>query len=60
MAAAGALGVIALLIALVGDHPDITRAGTIFTERYEDAQAEAQIAFWLELAGGSCSCSRPG
>ena len=37
MVAVGVIGVIALLIAVVGDLPDITQAGTVFTERYEDA-----------------------
>jgi hypothetical protein len=51
MVAVGVIGVIALLIAVVGDHPDITQAGTVFTERYEDARAEAQSAYTFELVG---------
>ena len=51
MAAVGAIGVIALLITVVGDHPDVTQAGTVFTQRYEDAQAEALIAYWFEFVG---------
>ena len=51
MVAAGVIGVIALLIAVVGDHPDITQAGTVFTERYEDARAEAQSAYTFEFVG---------
>jgi hypothetical protein len=51
MVAVGVLGLSALLIAVVGDHPDITKAGTIFTERYEDARAEAQSAYTFEFVG---------
>jgi hypothetical protein len=51
MVAVGAIGVIALLIALIGDHPDVTQAGTVFTQRYEDARAEALIAYWFEFVG---------
>jgi hypothetical protein len=51
MVAVAAIGVIALLIALVGDLPDVTKTGTIFRERYEDAKAEAQIGFTFEWLG---------
>lgn len=51
MVAVGVIGVIALLIAVFGDLPDVTKAGTVFTERYEDAVAQKQIAWWLEAAG---------
>jgi len=51
MVAVGAIGVIALLIAVIGDHPDITQAGTVFTQRYEDARAEALIAYSFEFVG---------
>jgi hypothetical protein len=51
MVAVAALGVIALLIALIGDLPDVTKTGTIFRERYEDAKAQAQIGFTLEWLG---------
>jgi hypothetical protein len=51
MVAVGALGLMALLIALIGDLPDVTKAGTIFTQRYEDAKAEPQIGFYLETLG---------
>ena len=40
-----------LLIAILGDLPDVTKTGTIFRERYEDAKAEAQIGFTLEWVG---------
>jgi len=51
MVAVGAIGVIALLIAVIGDHPDVTQAGTVFTQRYEDARAEALIAYSFEFVG---------
>jgi hypothetical protein len=51
MVAVAALGVIALLIALLGDLPDVTKTGTIFRERYEDAKAQAQIGFTFEWLG---------
>jgi hypothetical protein len=52
MVAVAAIGVIALLIALLGDLPDVTKTGTIFRERYEDAKAQAQIGFTFEWLGG--------
>jgi hypothetical protein len=51
MVAVAAIGVIALLIALVGDLPDVTKTGTIFRERYEDAKAQAQVGFTFEWLG---------
>jgi hypothetical protein len=51
MVAVAAIGVIALLIALLGDLPDVTKTGTIFRERYEDAKAQAQIGFTFEWLG---------
>jgi hypothetical protein len=51
MAAVLLIGLIGLLIALVGDLPDVTRVGTILRERYEDAKAEPQIGFYLETLG---------
>jgi hypothetical protein len=51
MVAVGVLGLIALLIALIGDLPDVTKVGTIFQDRYEDAKAEPQIGFYLETLG---------
>src|SRR3954471_22459089 len=51
MVAVAAIGVIALLIALLGDLPDVTKAGTIFRERYEDAKAQAQVGFTFEWLG---------
>jgi hypothetical protein len=51
MVAVAAIGVIALLIALLGDLPDVTKTGTIFRERYEDAKAQAQVGFTFEWLG---------
>ena len=51
MLAVGVLGLIAFLIAILGDLPDVTQAGLIFRERYEDAKAEPQFGFYLEVAG---------
>jgi hypothetical protein len=51
MVAVAAIGVIALLIALLSDLPDVTKTGTIFRERYEDAAAQAQIGFTFEWLG---------
>jgi hypothetical protein len=45
------IGLIGLLIALLGDLPDVTKVGTILRERYEDAKAEPQIGFYLETLG---------
>jgi MFS superfamily sulfate permease-like transporter len=51
MAAVALLGLVALLIALIGDLPDVTKVGTIVRERYEDAKAEPQAGFYLETLG---------
>ena len=51
MAAVLLIGLIGLLIALIGDLPDVTRVGTILRQRYEDAKAEPQIGFYLETLG---------
>src|SRR6266536_466341 len=45
------LGLVALLIALIGDLPDVTKVGTVVRERYEDAKAEPQAGFYLETLG---------
>ena len=44
------LGVVALLIALIGDLPD-TRSTGVIGERYEEAAAQAGTGFFLETAG---------
>jgi hypothetical protein len=40
-----------LLIALVGDRPDIDSTGQVGPS-FEDAEADPGPAYWLELAGG--------
>jgi hypothetical protein len=51
MAALAALGLAALLIAVVGDVPDLDATGFI-GEVYEDAAAGPKAGFYLETLGG--------
>jgi hypothetical protein len=51
MLAVAVIGLIAFLIAILGDLPDVTQAGLIFRQRYEDAKAQPQIGFYFEVAG---------
>jgi len=51
MAAIAALGLAALLIAVVGDVPDLDKTGFI-GEVYEDAAAGPKGGFYLETLGG--------
>jgi hypothetical protein len=46
-------GVVALLIFLIGDLPDVNKVGTLddARESFIDAKAEPQAGFWFELAG---------
>jgi hypothetical protein len=46
-------GVVALLIFLIGDLPDLNNEGTLDDERqsFIDAKAEPQAGFWFELVG---------
>jgi hypothetical protein len=46
-------GVVALLIFLIGDLPDVNKVGTLDDPRelFVDAKAEAQAGFWFELVG---------
>jgi hypothetical protein len=46
-------GVVALLIFLIGDLPDLNNEGTLDDDResFIDAKAEPQAGFWFELAG---------
>src|SRR4051794_29238003 len=60
LAAIALLGLAALLIALIGDAPDIHKTG-VFGERFEDAQADPKSGYYLEtlgavlvLIGGAC------
>ena len=47
--AAAMLAVIALLIVLIGDIPDVTSSG--LTTEIENGEAEPQSGFWVELVG---------
>jgi hypothetical protein len=50
MAAVALLGGVALLIALIGDLPDVNSTGLI-GQLYEDASAGAKIGFFMETLG---------
>jgi hypothetical protein len=61
MVAIAVLGLAALLVALIGDAPDVHKTG-VFGERFEDAQADPKSGYYLEtlgavlvLIGGACS-----
>src|SRR6476661_3546846 len=46
-------GLVALLIFLIGDLPDVNKIGTLDDPRqsFIDAEAKPVAGFWLELAG---------
>jgi len=46
-------GIVALILFLVGDLPDVNKIGTLDDPResFIDAKAEPQAGFWLELVG---------
>ena len=46
-------GLVALLIFLIGDLPDVNKVGTLDDPRqsFIDAKAKPQAGFWLELVG---------
>ncbi|MTD44326.1 hypothetical protein GKE82_08455 [Conexibacter sp. W3-3-2] len=50
--AVAACGVAVLLIAVLGDAPDLDQAGRV-AELYEDTSAQAGIGFFLETLGGA-------
>jgi hypothetical protein len=50
MAAVALLGVVALLIALIGDLPDVNSTGLI-GQNYSNASVSAKIGFWMETVG---------
>jgi hypothetical protein len=50
MAAVALLGVVALLIALIGDLPDVNSTGVI-GQNYSNASVSAEIGFWMESVG---------
>jgi hypothetical protein len=52
MAALAVLGLVALLITVIGDVPDLNATGFI-GEVYEDAAAGPEAGFYLETLGGA-------
>ena len=52
MAALAAIGVVALVIMLAVDLPDIHKTG-VLGERFDSAKAEAGPGLWMEIAGGA-------
>jgi hypothetical protein len=50
MAAVALLGVVALLIALIGDLPDVNSTGVV-GQNYAYASVGAKIGFWMETVG---------
>jgi hypothetical protein len=50
MAAIALLGIVALLIALIGDLPDVNSTGVI-GQNYSNASVSARIGFWMEAVG---------
>jgi hypothetical protein len=50
MAAVALLGLVALLIALIGELPDVNSTGVI-GQNYSDASVSAKIGFWMETVG---------
>ena len=51
-AALGAIGVVALVIALVGDVPELDETGAV-GERFTEAEAGPGRGLWTELTGGA-------
>ena len=51
MAAIGAVGLIALAIALIGDLPNVNRTGTVKRQFYSEATARPKAGFYLETLG---------
>jgi hypothetical protein len=49
--AVAAAGVVALLIFLIGDLPDVNKIGALEDPEFVDAKAEPQQGFWLALTG---------
>jgi hypothetical protein len=44
-------GVVALLLFLIGDLPDVNKIGTLNDNSYINAKAEPKAGFWLEMVG---------
>jgi hypothetical protein len=52
MAAVAVAGIVALLIALIGDLPDVHKTGVV-GELYDNARANPKIGYYLETLGGA-------
>jgi hypothetical protein len=52
MAAVAVAGIVVLLIALIGDLPDVHKTGVI-GELYDNATANPKIGYYLETLGGA-------
>jgi hypothetical protein len=44
-------GVVALLLFLIGDLPDVNKIGTLNDNSFINAKAEPKAGFWLEMVG---------
>lgn len=44
-------GVVALILFLVGDLPDVNKEGTLDDDSFINAEAEPMAGFWLEMVG---------
>lgn len=44
-------GIVALLLFLVGDLPDVNKEGTLDDDSFVNAEAEPMAGFWLEMVG---------
>lgn len=44
-------GVVALLLFLIGDLPDVNKIGTLNDDSFINAKAEPKAGFWLEMVG---------
>jgi hypothetical protein len=53
VAAAGVAvcGIVALIMFLVGDLPDVNKEGTLDDDRFINAEAEPMAGFWFEMIG---------
>ena len=52
MAAVAVAGIVALLIALIGDLPDVHKTGVI-GQLYDNARANPKLGYYLETLGGA-------
>jgi hypothetical protein len=47
-------GIVALILFLVGDLPDVNKEGTLDDDSFVNAEAEPKAGFWLEMVGAVC------